>query len=198
MTQPEAKVNFSIECPAGESIFYRALAAMIPKNWPRGLQEGISEYASHVKDLDDERAYVVVGALCVEHCLDEMVSALLPSTKYGSFKRKTDIIRAFRLIPSRILDDCGLIAEMRNHFAHDLECKTLSNQKPERLQRVDDALRRYDPSYPLDISAKERCGGLVEFVCVALTFYTTHVECMREFIDDARFLEELERFCAKK
>lgn len=201
MTEPKQMI---IEGAPRESIFYSMLTFMIPRTWPEDLQRELDQYWAHYKDLADERAVVVVGALCVEDCLDQMINALFPSStilhenRDFTFSLKIDIIQAFKLIPSRILHHSDVVRKMRNDFAHNLEFKSLLSLSAERLQAMDDAIKTYVTSYDLTVPSRERFVSLIAFICVALRSYTSHVKHLRDFLDDAHCIKGLKQFISNK
>lgn len=200
--RPEQFIN--IEGPRGESLFRRLLIWLIPRNRVARLQKELDDYWAHYRHLADERAVVLVGALCVEDSLDGLIWAFFPKSKSllknrdFSFSLKIDIVRSCKLIPSRILSDCDLIRRLRNDFAHHLNMKTLSDWGDRKFQAVDQALTEYQLSYDFSVPLRKRFEDLVAFVCVALKMYTTHVRSARKFIDTDDFINSLKDFKERK
>lgn len=191
--KPEQYIN--IEGPPGESVFRRLVEWLFPFDRMPELQKELDDYWAHYKDLADERAVALVGALCVEDSLDRMINAFFPASKIlhenrdFTFSLKIDIVKACKIMPSRILRDCDRIRKLRNDFAHDLRLKAFSDY--ENFQAVDQAIKEYQASYDLNVSPRKRFEDLVAFVCVALNMYTTHVQIMRKFLESADFMKAL-------
>ncbi len=204
MEEPNPEQILNIEGPLGGSTFRRLLRWLIPLDRMAELQKELNDYWAHYKDLADERAVILVGALCVEDCLDRTINAFFPASKIlhenrdFTFSLKIDIVQACNLIPSRILHHCDLVRKLRNDFAHSLEFETLSDWGDENFQAVNQAIMSYQPSYDLSVSPRKRFEDLVAFVCVALKWYTTHVESMRTFLDTKDFMKSLKDFKEKK
>ena len=202
--EPKPEQFINIEGPLGESRFRRLLTWLFPSHRIAEFQNELDEYWAHYKNLADERAVVLVGALCVEDCLDRMINAFFPASKIlrenrdFTFSPKIDIIEACKIIPSRILHHCDLVRKLRNDFAHDLKLKTLSDWGDKKFQAVDQAIKSYQPSYDLSVSPRKRFEGLVGFICVALKAYTTHVQGMRTFLDSEDFMKSLSDFKEKE
>lgn len=155
--EPKPEQFINIEGPHGKSRFRRLLVWLLPSDpteYQRELQKEIDDYWAHYKDLTDERAVVLAGSLCVEHCLNRMIDAFFPASgrlhDFG-FYRKINLIRACTLIPSRILDDCATVNNLRNDFAHNLELNNLSDLGDGKFQHVDQALKRYQKSYDFNV-----------------------------------------------
>jgi hypothetical protein len=203
--EPKPEQFINIEGPPGQSVFTHLVTWLIPREYKSGeFQKELDEYWAHFKDLADERAVVLAGALCVEDCLDGLINAFFPASKIVyenrdfTFSSKIDVIRASRLILPRILRDCDTIRKLRNDFAHELKLKTLSDWGDEKFQAVDEAIRGYQPSHDVSVPLRERFQDLVGFVCVALKAYTTHVQMMRRFLDSADFMKSLKKFAEKE
>lgn len=204
MTYPKPEEFLNIEGPLGGSILRRPLVWLLPLDRMAEFQGELDNYWAHYKDLADERAVVLVGALCVEDCLDRMINAFFPASmvlhenRDFSFSLKIDLVHACKLIPSRILHHCDLVRKLRNDFAHNLQLQTLSDWGDEKFQAVNQAILTYDQSYDVSLSPRKRFEDLVAFVCVALRIYTTHVESMRAFLDTADFMKSLKDFKGDK
>lgn len=202
--EPKPEQILNIEGPPSESRFTRPLAWLFPLDRMPEFQKELDAYWAHYKDLTDERAVVLAGSLCVEDCLDRMINAFLPASevlrknRYLPFSLKIDLVRACKLIPSRVLEHCNLISKLRNNFAHSLELKSLSDWGDKQFKAVDQAIKSYQPSYDLSVPHRKRFEVLVGFVCVALKVYTTHVQSMRPFIDTEDFMKSLKRFKEKE
>jgi len=200
--EPKPEEFINIQGPRGESVFRHLIEWLVPFDRLPELQEELNDYWAHYRGLSDERAIVLVGALCVEDCLDRMINAfflgskILHENRDFTFSLKIDIVRACKFIPSRILDDCDLVRKLRNDFAHNLELKTLSDY--ENLQAVDQAIKAYQAYYDLNVLPRERFKDLVSFVCVALKMYTTHLQSMRTFVDSGDFMDSLKHFKEKE
>lgn len=149
MEDLNAEQVLNIEGPPGESLFRRLLIWLVPFDRMAELQRELDEYWAHYRDLTDERAIVLVGALVVEDSLDELITTFFPKSttllkkREFTFSLKTDLIRACKLIPSRILHHCDIVRELRNDFAHSLQLKTLSDWGDGNFQKVDQAIRSY-------------------------------------------------------
>lgn len=200
MTEPRPEEIVNIEGPPNESVFRRLLTWLTPFHEMEKFQRELDEYWAHYRDLTDDRALVVVGALCVEDCVDRMINAFFLSSKTihdnrdFTFSLKIDVVEACRFIPARVLRHCDLVRKLRNDFAHNLELKTLSDLDPGRLQSVDQAISSYVQAYDLSVPYAERFKALVGFICVALKMYTSHVESMRAFVDSVGFQNALKKF----
>jgi hypothetical protein len=194
----------NIEGPSGESLFRRPLSWFLSPDWQTKFQREVDEYWKHYADLVDDRAIVLAGALCVEDSLDEMIRAFfseprgLFENRDFSFALKIDIVRACKLIPRRILNDCDLIRNVRNDFAHELRLKNLSDWGDKNFQRWDQAIKEYDASYNFNVSHRERFKWLVGLIGIALKVYTTHVQGMRAFLDSDDFIKSLRQFKEKE
>jgi len=193
----------NIEGPSGASVFRRLLLWLVPFERLPELQAEFDAYWQRYRGLADDRAAVVVCALCVEDSVDEMIKALFPKGGLFVGKRdiglalKIDMLRAFKIIPARILHDCHLIRRVRNDFAHHLRLASLSDWGDDKLRSVDGAIKAYDDAYDLSVSHRKRFEDLTSFVCVALRLYATHVQAMRAFVDSSEFGAALKSFKEK-
>ena len=196
--RPEQFIN--IEGPYGESRFRRILVWLLPtdqEKYQREIQREINEYMAHYRGLTDERAVVLAGSLCVEDCLGRMIDVFFPAANmlHGlGFSHKIRLVRASKLIPSQILDDCNTVNQLRNDFAHNLELKNLSDLSDQKFQPLDKALKRYQKSYDFNIPQRKRFEDLVSIVSGALIIYTTHVKSLREYIDTEDFMKAFMKF----
>ena len=192
-----------IEGPPGESVLYCAWVWLLPGEMEE-VREELEAYWAHYEDLTDERAIVLVGALCVEDCLDRMISAFFPASKIlhenrdFTFSLKIDILQACSLIPRRILHHCDLIRSLRNDFAHNLDFQTLSDLGDTKLRNMDQGIKSYQADYDFSVPYRQRFEDLVRFTCIALKVYTTQVQPMRAFIDSEDFLKSLQAFAEKE
>ncbi len=203
MRFPKPDEILHIEGPSSKTIFWGLLTWLFPLDRMEELQKELDDYWGHYRGLSDERAVVLVGALCVEDSLDRMINAFFPGSRIlhenrdFTFSLKMDLLQACRLIPSRILDHCNLVRKLRNDFAHRLEFKTLSDWGSQNFQAVDQAIRSYLPQYDLGISHRKRFEDVVAAVCVALRMYSAQVEVLREFLDSPEFWKWLKQFKEK-
>ena len=204
----------------GESIFWRFVPEITPneaETYVNLLQQWQDEYRRHYEELKDDRAIVVVEALCIEDCLDKMIEAIFPRSKEilenkdFSFSLKIDLIRAYNVIPNRILDDCDTIRQMRNDFAHELSLKTfsdwdiyISKKKKAGSKRqtfkdvINRAIKVYGNYYDLRASYRVRFEDFAAPVIMSLLLYVTHVQAMRKFMDSEDFMKTLIEFSQRK
>ena len=86
----------------------------------------IPPYFKRLNKINDDRSFVILALAVLEYQIDRFLKAFIP--KYDvliksntNISTKTDIIKAFNLIPTHIVDMVDLLRNIRNVFAHYLE-----------------------------------------------------------------------------
>jgi hypothetical protein len=198
---PEEEV-INIQGIQGESIFYFTMSACVSPDMVAGLQQKIDETLERVRELNDDRLLVLVGALIVENAIDELLAAIMPGFKSLQDKRdvtfsiRIEITKALQVIPTRILNCADFVRRVRNDFIHDLSIDTFDKLTPSELQSMRDRLRSFN-SQVVEDNAKV-FSRLVLWITIALYTYTIHVSQLNDFIRDSGFLSGLQSFINEK
>jgi len=199
MDKPKPEQIIDVEGPSGESVFRRLISWCVPTGASERFQQKIDEeILAHVRELNDDRLLVLVGALIIENAVDELLAAIMPGYRSlrdkrdCSFSMRVEIARALRLIPSRILNCADFIRGLRNDFVHDLSIEKLDKLKPSRIQSMRDRLSAFT-SQEFEEEA-ETFRMLVVWTAVALYGYTMHVARLNDFIRSNEFYASLQAF----
>lgn len=199
MSEQELPI-INVEGQRGDSIFYQFKTWCLPPETVIKLQVKLDSDLIHVKELNDDRLLVLIGALLVENSVDELLSAIMPGYKSlrdnrdFTFSMRIEIARALQLIPSRILSCADFIRKVRNEFAHNLSIDSFSELNPSYLSSLRGRLREFTKDQP-EKSDAESFKGLVFLTALGIYGYNFHVEMLAKFLRDSSFIEALHAFC---
>jgi hypothetical protein len=94
----------------------------------------IPPYFKRLNKINDDRSFVILALAVLEYQIDRFLKAFIP--KYDvliksntNISTKIDIIKAFNLIPTHIVDMVDLLRNIRNVFAHYLEIDGFEDEK---------------------------------------------------------------------
>ena len=94
----------------------------------------IPPYFKRLNKINDDRSFVILALAVLEYQIDRFLKAFIP--KYDvliksstNISTKIDIIKAFNLIPTQIVDMVDLLRNIRNIFAHNLEIDGFEDEK---------------------------------------------------------------------
>jgi len=201
--EPTPEEIIDIEGPAGESLFWH-LKEWLVRDRVSVLQRRLDELWLHYKDVEDERLLALLGALCLEAALDDLLRGFAPSydvvleNTETTFSIKTCFARGLRLIPSKILNSRDLARRIRNDFAHNLEISTFRELDTKRLDKLEPYVRSFN--------AKERTWDdwpnlyreLIGFALAGLTAYELQIEALRNYIETDEFREHFKEYTERR
>ncbi len=156
-------------------------------------QELLNEYAC----LQDDRLLALVGGLCVEKAIDDLLANFIPGYRKlrdkhdFTFSLKIALARSMRLIPSRFFTYCDLIRQIRNEFAHHLEYRSLSQLKPVIVSKLPIYLRHFSD---MDLDEENHTGLFKDLLvnCIAVLYlYGIEVVELRKYMETDEFLRSL-------
>ncbi len=191
--QPNSEEILNIEGADNETLFWH------PKSWlltdkKDDLQKNVDELWEHYKDIDDQRLLALVGGLCIETALDELLQGYI--LNYDSIKENMDITfslnikitKAMRLIPLKILNSCDLIRQIRNDFAHNLNLSTFADLSKKRLNKLGPYVQKFNTR---DGNSQDWVGlykKLTNFTILGLMVYSYQIKALSDYIktDDFR------------
>ena len=199
MTDSQRKEIISIEGDKGASLFYRPLIDVIDQDRFGIIQGIIDDDFQKLDKLYDDRAFAIVGALCIENALDKFLSTWLVNykkylrdNKDFTFSSKVDLAKSTRLVPMRIFNSIDPIRRIRNIFAHHLEIDSFKKAKeirPGPFQSLYDKIKTFVEWNKQE--DRETFKNLVIFIVLAIEVYTKHVEKVRNYIWTPEKLSEI-------
>lgn len=156
----------------------------------------LPNFFKRIEESGDDRSYVIISALVVEHQLDGFLEILMPGypklseKKDFTFSLKIELLKAHRIIPPIVARCIDFIRKIRNDFAHDLSINEISSIK-EDLIRVgnnlyDDVYRPYKQTHT-DKSTREIYNGIIHGCIVGLRSYRPNISLLRRLLNDAKF-----------
>lgn len=201
MARPRPKEQFA--GPPGETVFYRKLASI---EWEEEWNQEVPALFARLERAGDDRSLVLFSALLVEAQLDALLAIWIPRYKVKlqeslsfTFSMKLELLDAMRLIPRIIVRCADVVRDVRNKFAHKLECDRLEEMKekwPDLCARVKAA---YDDDYPHHVPFPQPPSSdlRAQFDYVAFTAicglrtYRVNLAALREKIDSEEFIASL-------
>jgi len=162
-------------------------------------------FLQRIESTGDDRSFVIVSAVVVERYLDALLGAFIP--KYNlltekrefTFSLKLDLLSAMRLIPPHILQLADVIRQVRNEFAHELDCNRLdelnSGLQSSMAQRTRDFYGEGDPH---SSSPRMMFKGLTFAALAGFEIYRTNLSILREKMDDGILAAALGKECHER
>ncbi|MCK5380643.1 MAG: hypothetical protein KAJ81_04175 [Candidatus Latescibacteria bacterium] len=202
--QKESGVSVNIDGPTGDSVFSKGLACSIDPSFMDNALKKVQELDGYIARWEDDRLFAIGGALLVENDIDEIAAAIMPKYKDlrdksdFTFAMKIEVVRALRLLPSRILNSADCIRKIRNEFAHDLSVDTFEKLKPEFLQSLLDRASSYTPhAKPSHDDHRQHFKDLLFNTRLALVIYRSQVSWLNHLIRDTdTFMPVFEKYCS--
>jgi len=163
-----------------------------------------TEYAFITKEfesINDHRSLALVGAMLVENKIDELIKSYIPgfesiTNKDVTFSFKIELAKAFKLIPSKILNGIEPIRQIRNGFAHKLELKSFedynqsqSGSKKNDFKSVKNKLNTMGKFGNSSLESEYKV--LVTTLIYALLIYTEQINTYMEKVKDPKFINDL-------
>ena len=188
--QPNADEIIDIEGPAGETLFWQ-LKEWLIRDREDAIQQRLNDLWAHYKDDQDERLLALVGALCIEAALDNLLSGFAPRYDVDvPFGLKVSIARALCLIPSKILNSCDLVRAIRNDFAHNLDVSQFRELNRKRLDKLGPYVRLFNTRERdwKDWPALYR--DMIGFTATGLTAYALQIEALRDYLGTDEFKKQ--------
>lgn len=152
----------------------------------------------------DDRSFVVFSFVVIEKYLDTLLEAIAPGYKVLKDNRdftvslKTEVLKALRLIPSRILQAIDMARKIRNEFAHG-EWDRLEQLPSKFRDPAANLVRLIFGEQPTYVSSlRETFKALVFFVLSGLQAYRPNFLILREKLDDGALAEELKLECHRR
>jgi len=152
----------------------------------------------------DDRSFVVLSFVVIEKYLDALLEAIAPG--YYALKGnrdfkaslKTEVLRALRLVPDRILQAMDMVRKIRNEFAHG-DWDQLEQLQARFKVPAANLVRLIFGDQPTYVaSMRETFKALTFYVLSGLQAYRPNFFILREKLDDGILAEELKRECHKR
>jgi len=151
-----------------------------------------------IKEASDDRAFVILLALVIEHLVDETLETWMPRYKALSehqdfnFSIKLELLNALSLVPGFIIRGSHCIRQLRNDFAHDLNIEKLEQlaKKVEMLRNLSDEVV-VQKDLVKGSSARDLAKFLSFVVCVGLLGYRENMKYLRKAIEKDDYLNGL-------
>ena len=198
---PKEEEVINIQGIHGETIFYHPIVSFISQEMSMSLQREINKTIEYVQGLNDDRLLVLVGALVVENAVDKLIASVFPgykslhSQRDFTFSMRIEIVKALKIIPSKILNSAHFVRKLRNDFVHDLSLDSFDKLDTSSIQSMQDRLLEFN-SEKIEESPRA-FSRLVLWLTVALHTYTEHTLQLNKFIRDDRFINYLQSFIAQ-
>jgi len=195
---PEGQV-VNIEGDQGETVFWRPVALVMPKDVADEIQRAVDNLWSDFS-TDDHRLQALMGALWVEHCVDEVLGTFIPGyaqlneVRDFTFAVKVELCDALRLIPRKILRAATLVRRIRNQFAHKLERRMLYDVPDNLRDKLVPYLREFLSGATDEVDLASTFRQLVHWTIVALRVYAHHVARLRGYLGGPEFSESFNRY----
>jgi len=190
--QPNADEIIDIEGPAGETLFWH-LKGWLVRDREDAIQQRLDELWEHYKEVQDERLLALVGAMCIEASLDNLLSKFAPQYDVlldnvdVTFSVKIGIAKALRLIPSKILNSCDLARGIRNDFAHNLDVSQFRELERKRLDKLGPYVRLFNTGERDWEDWPALYRDMIGFTAAGLTAYALQIETLRDYLGTDEF-----------
>ncbi|HET6845045.1 MAG TPA: hypothetical protein VFK06_25675 [Candidatus Angelobacter sp.] len=179
----------------GESIFTEPFIdyQLSPNELPDFLQR--------IYAAGDDRSFAVFALIMIEKHLDELLETIAPGYKprdIFTVSLKTEMLKAFRLIPPHILQAVDLARRARNEFAHK-EWDNLEQLPLGLRNAIANVVRQTFGDVPSYFSsARETFKAAIFLVLAGLQAYRPNLMILREKLDDGELTEQLKHECHKR
>lgn len=183
----------------GASVFYKPISLGFEGH---NKKETLPDFIQRLKGTTDHRSLALLGALVLEHHLDEILRAFLP--KYSKLTDKSQnftlslkiaTLAALNLIPEHLVGCADAVREVRNAFAHHLALDSFENLEPKIRARI--STRWHETvghiGEPVEKTVSEEYWDVLFFSIGGLCFYLSNVLLLRSRIDELSFIENLEK-----
>lgn len=185
--QPNADEIIDIEGPVRETLFWH-LKGWLVRDREDAIQQRLDELWAHYKDVQDDRLLALVGALCIEASLDNLLSGFAPRYDVDvPFGLKISIARALCLIPSRILNSCDLVRAIRNDFVHNLDVSQFRELERKRLDKLGPYVRQFNTGGRDWEDWPALYRDIIGFTAAGLTAYALQIEALRDYLGTDEF-----------
>ncbi|MGM0582818.1 MAG: hypothetical protein ACQETL_19235 [Bacteroidota bacterium] len=183
--------------PKGETIFSSVIRGDNPENIAAKIGEQAEKNIEHISSFNDDRVLAIHGAILVENTLDSLLDELFPKFSKvpirDHFGPKLQLLKSFKIIPSRLINAANLIKKIRNEFAHNLNFKKL-NDLPDKMVTVKTSLNEFYEDYPGNDSLFEEYRALIMTSSMSLAFYKSNLQAFNNYIRSENFESEVENF----
>jgi len=190
--QPNADEIIDIQGQAGETLFWH-LKGWLVRDREDAIQQRLDELWENYKEVQDERLLALVGALCIEASLDNLLSRFAPQYDVlldnvdVTFSVKIGIARALRLIPSKILNSCDLVRGIRNDFAHNLGVSQFRELERKRLDKLGPYVKLFNTGERNWEDWPALYRDMIGFTAVGLIAYALQIEALRDYLGTDEF-----------
>jgi hypothetical protein len=157
-----------------------------------------------VYSAGDDRSFIVFSFIVIEKYLDALLEAIAPGYQALKDNRnftaslKTEMLRALRLVPDRILQAMNMVRKIRNEFAHG-DWEQLEQLPAKFKVPAANLVRLIFGDQPTFVaSAREIFKALIFYVLSGLQAYRPNFLILREKLEDGILAEELKRECHKR
>jgi hypothetical protein len=193
-------VGIDLSGPPNETLFWDDNP--VPVKDLQTMWANLDPMWRHYRHLDDDRLVARVAALCIETAIDRLLRSIAPGFNRKEFRwaPKLNIAKSLQLLPKRILTACDHIGEIRNRFAHEVECKRFEDLKPQHLQSLESDVRefithlKYDPRQAPQQLFKEVVGC----VLVGLEFYAVKIARLRAYVSSDAVQTAFGQWCVDR
>ncbi len=185
---PKPEEMIDISGPKNESLFYEAKSWLVATKI-EDIQARLDERWQYYGKVKDDRLVAVIAALCIESSIDALLTAVAPGFQQYikdidfTFSIKIRMVRSLRLLPSRILNACDLIRQIRNEFAHNVDKKQFEDLGDKYLTKLEPYVRAFNTAQRNPKEVQTLFKDLVGFTLIALIVYTKQVLRLRCYVE---------------
>jgi hypothetical protein len=137
--------TLDFDCAPEDAVFFRVVQPVMIRSLDQ-VENVIGSYVeaiNHLKDIDDDRAIILVCALVLENGVEACLRAFAPRYEQISgdrdltFSMKSNFLKVLSLIPAKVVDAIGPIRKIRNEFAHTLKIKSFDDVEAKYFQALE-------------------------------------------------------------
>lgn len=164
------------------------------------LQKRGDDLWENYKEVKDQRLLALVGMLCVENALDELLEGFILDFKNlkedsdVTFSLKIKFAKALHLIPRKILNSCDLIRKIRNSFAHDLNLTEFSSLNKDYINRLGPYVKEFNSEIGKSLDLVGLYRELVGITILGLLAYSYQIRALRGYLKTEDFRMHFKKY----
>ena len=174
--------------PREESLFHRPYIA-----FDRGPRERIYQ---QLEAITDERSLAIVAAMAVEDQVEAILADFMPgfrklaTNRDFTFSMKIEMLNAASLVPRLLIRAADCIRQIRNDFAHRIDCTTFEDVTPKYLGPLRAVSNDIDPVGDQELRAARPRGVFMQvafFAISGIRAYRPNVQVFRKVVAAQEF-----------
>lgn len=163
----------------------------------------IADIFENIRDYEDEKAFVLIGAMLVENVLDGYLFEYIRGydkirkLREVTLSTKIELAKSLWLSPVAKLNALEIIRKIRNQFAHNIPLQKLEDIEEKHKQSLLSNVKKFESkrSEKLSLkSTKELFEILVINVAKMLLNYQLHIKLLSTYIRSDEIYDALEDF----